>query len=377
MYEIRQAKASDWPAIERFILATYGASARYKGTARWRWQMENTPYAEMAEGCLPSWIALHRGTVVGQISLQQGQLWMGERSENIGWIVDVMIDPAHRGAGLGHRIYAAIRDSGQTLVTLTMAEATRRMAQRLDCITLPPVKQFLRIERLSSRTVAAFVLARTENRQSLRRIGRLFVASRIGPWLLSRTASLTLRLLHPRDVLDQLQPDIVEPQFLNFAAIERITATMRTKISAMFDRSPAFCTWRFDAAPDLNYHRAERISDGQTIGMIVWRLPIEDEMNIGTIVDILADPDDTETIQRLIAHAAARMADSCDGIVAGASHPAFIAAFARAGFFAPRLHHPTVVGSSRDTLARYATISGDWHMTKADHDWDQVHPIDH
>lgn len=377
MYEIRQVEPGDWPAIQRFVDATYGASAPYKSAERWQWQMARAPYATDPDSKLPSWIALHAGEVVGQISLQPARLWTGDRSEDAGWIVDVMIDPRHRGAGLGHRIYGAMRDTGRTLVTLTMAEATRRMAERLGCITLPPVDHLVRIERLSARTVAAFVLDRTERRPWLRRPGRLIAASRLCSNLLAALVTVIARLLFIPSRQPQIEPDVFEVECFAPDAIETIAGAMRARLPAMFDRSAAFCNWRFDQAPDLTYRRAQRLCDGKPVGLIIWRLPEPVEPNIGTLVDILADPDDSETIEILASHALAQMDGCCDAVVAGASHPAFIGPLKRLGFFTMRRHRPTIVSSSPETLSRLAAVKDAWHMSKADHDWDQIHPLDH
>ncbi len=377
MYEIRQTELSDWKAIERFVAATYGASAPYKGAARWRWQMVDTPYFIASESRPHSWIALHAGEVVGQISLQDAQLWIGQHSEDVGWIVDVMIHPEHRGQGLGHKIYRAIHDTGKTMITLTMAEATRRMAERLGCITLAPVDHLVRIERLSAKTVRSLVLARTEIRPSLRKLGRIFSATRFGPALLGMVATVVARLLSAAARPVQIEPDVVDIERFLPEFLDNITTDMRAKLPAMFDRSPQFCAWRFDAVPDLVYGRAQRIRDGKPVGMVVWRLPQRDELSVGTIVDILVDPDDNETIEILVSHALARMSGSCDTVVAGSSHPSFKAGLARMGFFTMRQHRPTVVSNSPRVLELFEKLNTCVHMSKADHDWDQIHAVDH
>ena len=104
MIDIRQAAWDDWPAIAAFVAANYGADAAYKHEARWNWQMRSAPFALTGDDRPPSWIAVEGGEVVGQISLQPARLHLDDMTRiEMGWIVDVMVAPAQRGLGLGHR----------------------------------------------------------------------------------------------------------------------------------------------------------------------------------------------------------------------------------------------------------------------------------
>jgi hypothetical protein len=92
-------------------------------------------------------------------------------------------------------------------------------------------------------------------------------------------------------------------------------------------------------------------------------------------VDVFAQPDDTEALDGLLAHGVTVLTPNSDFIEAAASHPAWQKALLRAGFLQTRTMRPTVV--CRDPVLRdeLAGLLNAWHFTKADHDWDQVHPI--
>ncbi len=303
-YEVRQARLEDWPAIARFIAITYGAQAPYKQRARWDWAFLHNPFNQDSDGRVPVWIALHRGEVAGQIALQPGRIWLRGASYEAGWIVDVMVHPEHRGRGVGHLIQQAMKATGRTLVTLTMAEAARRLA-------------------------------------------------------LPRAASGDIRLV------DRIDASVADRLFARAAAA----------IPGLWDRGGTFCRWRFDAEPVLRYNRALLLRGGEAEGQVVWRLPEPMELNVGTLADVLADPADGAAIEALTAHAVSAMAPHCEAIIAGASHPAHIRALRRAGFVTVKTHRPTVVCADPAVLARFAAIGEGWHFTKADHDWDQLHPV--
>ena len=374
-YEVRQACVDDWPLIRTFIDQTYGAGAPFKGRARWDWAFLDTPFARDADGRVPVWIALENGAVAGQIALQPGRVWLDGAPHEAGWIVDVMVHPAHRGRGVGHLIQQAMKETGRTLVTLTMAEATRRMAEKAGCVTLPPVRQMVRIGRLRGRTVTDVLGPILERRARLRAVGRAFNRSGVGPALAARLAAAAAgahRIALPRPTEADIHPiERIDP-----AVADRLFAQQPTAIPGLWDRSGAFCRWRFDAEPVLRYQRALLMRGGTAAGQVVWRLPEPAELPVGTLTDVLADPGDGPAIEALAAYAVHAMAPQCEAIVAGASHPEHLRALRRLGFVAVKTHRPTVISSDPAMLARCAAID-QWHFTKADHDWDQVHPIEH
>lgn len=376
MYEIRQATVADWPLIESFINDCYGAGAYYKREARWSWQFVNTPYKNQEASVVPVWIALHNGNVIGQMALQPAQMRIEGTLEPAGWIVDVMIRHGYRGIGLGHRIHDAIKATGQTLFTLTMAEATRRIAVRADCLTLGPVHQMVRVHRLSTKTVAALIAKRTGSRRHWRKAGRVFNRSWIGPAMvaaiLSGAAGLH-RWTRRRRKYDT-GGSVYDCANFNAESVDALACACAAKIPALFDRSAAFCNWRFNSIPDLIYHRAEYKRDGKVAGLAVWRLPEPIELPVGTLTDIMADPKDHSALAALIEHAVFAMESKCEAIIAGASHPAHIAALSQSGFVTVKIHHPTVVTIDVATREKIERVKDQWHFTKADHDWDQIHP---
>ena len=51
-----------------------------------------------------------------------------------------------------------------------------------------------------------------------------------------------------------------------------------------------------------------------------------------------------------------------------------LAALKAAGYLNTRRLRPTIVRTDPELTARLARHIDDWHFTKGDHDWDQVHP---
>src|SRR5471030_2400126 len=164
---IRRAKIEDAPAIGKFIRAAYAELAPFKGPDRWRWQFVDNPFIRELGDMVPVWIALEGDDVVGQIAVQATEVHIANRVHSGGWIVDVMILPAYRGRKLGHLLYEAVALEIPLLLTLTMALATRRMAERIGAITLGPTRQFTRLIRPRADDIRRYLLQRTAHRERL------------------------------------------------------------------------------------------------------------------------------------------------------------------------------------------------------------------
>src|SRR5436190_8152991 len=135
--DVRQARIADLPAIQDFIQQCYGAEAPFKGEARWRWQYTASPYEPSKDDEAMVWIALNGEEVVGQMGSQPGRLLLDGRPLPVGWNLDLMVRPDHRGLGLAHKIHGAMAATGRTLTTLTMAPASRIVFVRAGALTLP------------------------------------------------------------------------------------------------------------------------------------------------------------------------------------------------------------------------------------------------
>ena len=189
---VRRASVEDMPALLRFVGETYGAGAPYKDRTRHRWQFEESPFKADVSADPTIWLAEDRGRVIGVIGVQDGRLWVGGRAVPAGWIVDVMVHPEARGQGLSHLIHDRIMAERKVLVTLTMAEATRRVAERAGCLTLGPVRQFVLPHKLSARSVTRFLRYKSEfGSAGRRRILGALIATRVGPWSVAALGRLT------------------------------------------------------------------------------------------------------------------------------------------------------------------------------------------
>jgi GNAT superfamily N-acetyltransferase len=374
--EIRRATSLDRPAISVFLNDAYGAAAASKTSARWRWQFCQAPGKPFGELAPSVWIACAGARVVGQIAVQDARAWFAGREIDAGWIVDVMVLPEFRGQGLGHRIHAAVVKERATVVTLTMAAATRRMAERAGCVTLGPTAQFIRPHALSGRTVSRYLSHKIASGTRYRRLFAFLRRVPGGPALLAALARLSVavpRLLRRRSSCLS-QYDVQEVSRFD-AAYDRFWHALRPRFPAIHDRSGESLNWRFCDCPGLAYRKFILTRDGSIRGIVITRVCEAVELPAGIIADMLCDPEDAGALDALIEQARSVLDPVSEYLEAAASTSQYRAALQRAGFRATRIMRPTVVCEDAELKAEIEKNAQGWHFSKGDHDWDQIHPV--
>jgi len=371
---IRRALLSDYPRIAAFIREAYEESAPFKERERWEWQFVNNPYLGSEDGRVPVWIAEVPGKVVGQIAVQAGAIEIDGVTHPAGWIVDVMILPAYRGLGLGHRLYTAVAAECPILVTLTMAEATRRMAERLGAVDLGEVKLYSRLIHLDGRTVQRYLQTRTTYHPRIRMAAnmlcRYFFIHRIlagaGNILLSLRNTLVGRPW-ARNGTHVIPTDRFGPE------IDLLWQRVQADFPVAFTREGKFLNWRFCECPQMRYRLFTAFRDGKTVGYMVLRESEPVELPHGIIVDLVAARQDRSTVEDLVAFALEFFGERVAGVDCATSIPEFGDILRRFGFQSIRTERPNCVTADPAVQERLEKSSTDWLFSKADHDWDQIH----
>jgi GNAT superfamily N-acetyltransferase len=367
--EMRQETLGDYPAIDAFIREAYEDLAPYKAHDRWRWQFVGNPFGKRGSAP-PVWIAFSGDRVVGQIAVQRCGLRAAGRDMAAGWIVDVMILPAFRGHGLGHRLYEGAAKNGLTLVTLTMALATRHMAERLGAIALPTMRQWSRIEAPTGRDVSRYLVARTAYRPNWARAARL--VNRLGA-----SSALAFAARAGAGVRNRLSPPDVAGGYV-FTPVERFDERIDTVWASVQDRfagvprTARHLNWRFGECPQLRYERFQVARAGRILGYLVLRACEPVELRQGVLVDALALDDDEDVWRALVAYTSRRFLGQAASVEAAFSTPAAIRALKRNGFIAGKSYEPTIVCANKATLAELSCVEA-WFFNRGDHDWDQIH----
>jgi GNAT superfamily N-acetyltransferase len=374
---VRKASRSDRPAIARFIEDAYGPRAPYKAAPRWLWQFIDNPFASQQGDEVPIWVAVDGDRVVGQIAVQKGLLQVEGTTFEAGWAVDIMILRSHRGAGIGHRLHDAVAGDVDILMALTMAQASRRMAERHGCVTLADVHQLTRWVRLDSESVRRYLLLRTANHRWALAAARLscsvFQFHRLFPLLANPI--LRLRAFVERWPRRRGATTIVEVERFG-AEIDELWERTRGDYPVIFPRDSRFLNWRFVDCPEPSYRLFVAMHGGRAMGYVVLRRAEPVELPHGIIVDLYASRHDARIVDALVRHSLAFFGESISAVHCGTSVAEFEAVLRKHGFFRTRAHHPTCICRDSALRDRLARLRNDCFLSKGDHDWDQIHVAD-
>ena len=370
---IRRAQADDDDAIQDFVNRTYGSSAQFKRSDRWKWQFLDNPSTSDAQRGASMWLAFSGETVVGQMGVQDCKIIVGEQRYNAGWIVDVMVDAERRGMGIGHSLHTAILAERPILMTLTMAQATRRIAQKAGAITLAPTKQWVRLHGLTPKTVSRFLSYKAQYGTSRKRAIRVFNNSKVGPWGAAVLTKAWTKIVSRKAT--QLDTYTVQEFEAFDTEISEFISKTQADLPAYVERSSTMQTWRYNVIPQIEYKKFIIRKDAEILGCLICRNPENTELPAGIVTDVIAHQNDAKAHDALLELAQTVLNGDCEFLEAAASTPQMSAALKRAGFIATRTMRPTIVCSDKDTRAVFETYLDGWHFTKADHDWDQIHPV--
>jgi peptidoglycan/xylan/chitin deacetylase (PgdA/CDA1 family)/GNAT superfamily N-acetyltransferase len=368
---IRPASLDDFPAIQEFLYTAYGTGASFKTGKRWRWQFIDNPVRIVDDGHIPVWIALCGDKVVGQIAVQPGLFQLGEMVVAGGWIVDVMILPAYRGQGLGHRLYEAVASRVPFLIMLTMAEATRRMATRAGAVTLNRGMQFSRWGRLMPQDVRRHVLQRLGGRARLGRAARVAFGGFFLHHLIAHGANGWTRLRGRLPASDS--GTMIEEIGAFGAETDAFWQDIARHSGALAVRDSAYLNWRFVACPDMRYRCFIARRGTEMAGYSVLRRTGEMEKRQGVIADILVRPGDSGTFRAFVIHAIGVLGPDLASIECVTADLDQARTLRRLGFWRTRVTAGAASAGDGSLRVRVEGFRDHWHFTKGDHDWDQIY----
>lgn len=273
-----QRAADDEEELFRLYQDVFGQDLAEGSRRRWRWQyLENPATAPTGPEI---WVAKDGDTVLGQYASMPVHLWWGGREVQASWGMDVFVNEAARGRGVGAQLFTAWSDHVEVALGLGLTPSSHGLFKKLRYDDVGPVPMFQKV--LDPGAVAR------------RRLG-----STLGT-LAAPVLGAGLALLHPtRGVAhDGLEVRTTDRFGAEFDALwERARASYRMCAR----RDAAYLDWKYRRCPHRQYEVRTAWRGDVLAGFAVSRQEDYRGTRLGWIIDVFADTADHAAKDALLA----------------------------------------------------------------------------
>jgi GNAT superfamily N-acetyltransferase len=342
---VDQYRPEDRAEIDALFRRVFGNAMADASASRWNWQYQSNPNARTPQ----IWIARDGSTIAGQYATMPVKLWVSGREIDASWGMDVMVAPERQRQGLGEILFQTWdRHTGASLV-MVLSVGSHRLFQKLKWPDVGPVPCLVK-------PIAP----------------RAFTRRRWPPFVNS-LASLAARPLVA--ILRSRRSPAISVHDIQ-AFDDRFTALweqLAPKFELAVRRDAAYLQWKYVAVPHIRYDIISAERHGALTGYAVFRHVDESRGRITPLVDVLADPDDAETLTALLVsiERKARAAGS-DKIRAFVMNAAFRRTLRRQGYFPVRSTIELVAKVNAVPVGPgFYADTGRWHVMFGDSDQDR------
>ena len=343
--QIDRYRPQDKPELEALFRRVFGDARADASARRWHWQYLSNPNAREPQ----IWVARDGGSVVGQYATMPVQLAVEGTEVDASWGMDVMVAPDRQRQGLGEKLFQTWdRHTGASL-GMGLSASSHRLFRKLKWPDVGPVPCL--VKPLSPRALQRPRWPRLVN-------GAV--------WPLG---SLAVSVLRERGEVDPAvrKVDHFDPRFTE------LWQRVAPRFALAVRRDAAYLEWKFVERQHIGYSILALDRGGQIHGYVVFRHTDEARARVTSVVDLLADPDDTPTIATLLRSVErdARQAGS-DKIRTFIMNAAFGRAFRKQGYFrvASTVQLVAKINAVPVGPGFYADTSR-WHVTFGDSDQDR------
>jgi len=280
--EICRRTEAERPALEAMYVDVFGQKAADDSRARWRWQYEENP------NCPPEgpeiWVAKENGRVLGQYATMPVRLKVLGRTLRASWGMDVMVGPNLQRKGVGSRLFLYWDRQVEASLGLGLSVSSYTLFKKLDWEDVGPVPCFSAV--LDARALLS------------RRVGGGAAA------LLAPIAHLLLWLVFPKRRTkrgDRVAVGKAEEPF--GADYDALWERVAPAFDFIAERTARYLEWKFRKVPHVAYDVFEARKNGELTGYVVLRATERNGVKLALVVDLLAEPEDKETIGKLLDHA--------------------------------------------------------------------------
>ena len=343
--QIDRYRPEDRPEVDALFRRVFGAARADASARRWHWQYFCNPNAREPQ----IWIARDAGSIVGQYATMPVRLAVGDKEVDASWGMDVMVAPERQRQGLGEKLFQTWdRHTGASL-GMGLSVSSHRLFRKLKwpdmgavpCLVKPLTPRALRRPRWPRAANVA----------------------------MSLLGSIAVPVLRERGPVD---PDVRKIEHFD-ARFTDLWQRVAPRFAFAVRRDAEYLEWKYVDPPHLDYSIVALDRGGRIDGYAVVRHADEARARVTSLVDFLADPEDTLAVEALLRSVErdARHARS-DKIRTFVMNAAFRRALGKRGYFR--------VASTVQLVAKINAVpvepafyldSSRWHVTFGDSDQDR------
>lgn len=340
-------RSEDREATEALYRRVFGPDAADASRLRWDWQYRRNPNSP-AEG--PAiWLAREGPSIVGQYATMPVRLDVRGQEVDGSWGMDVMVAPERQRQGLGEVLFDTWDRHVGAALGLGLSESSHRLFRKLNWPDVGPIP----------------CLVKPLTRRAFRRPNWPMPVNR----LVSAVTHPFVRMVARQRPL-RAETELIRRFGPEFTALwERVAP----KFDLAVRRDAAYLQWKYVWPPHVRYTIAALKDDDGYRGYVVYRHAHEPRGRVTLLVDFLADPDDRDALETLLAWVdrEARAADS-DKIRGFCLHEGYRRTLKRAGYFQVRSTLQLVVKVNAVPLpGDFYKHPERWHVTLGDSDQDR------
>ena len=372
MVTIRRAALADRVALFEFIEQAYSGRWQYKIPERWEWEFLHNPF--LNDGEIPVFIALNEeGKVIGQSCSMMEKVKIGSGIFRVGWGVDNYVLPEYRNQGIASKLQKLNDESNEIFMSLSMAEAPRRIKTKLGAVSLEPVPLYRRYHKytaevINDTVVNRFIKSDNISKRWLSALLKFTYLDRLLRFLIEKR-----NILGDRKLNNYSDPSIELHQVDHFPEeINLLWDRLSPLFHAIIQRDYLHLNWKYVQQPHTNYVRFIARKNQEICGYLVLRKGEPPERRIGIIADLFADPQDAGLIKTLFTTAIFYFwKEKVDEIITATTIPEYQQILSELRFYVTETEIPVMHANIQNESMQTLDGQGRWFFGKSDHDWDQ------
>jgi GNAT superfamily N-acetyltransferase len=344
----RTYASDDLPALRRLWHKAYDAASIPRREAAFRWITEGNPHAP--DGA-PRHLMVDGEQVAGSLGSLPIRLRVADKTLEMHFSHDLLVDPSYRGLGLGKKLVQAVEAGAPALAGgMWMTDACYALHQRVGWSAVTPFQGHRLI--LDARGALR------------RRLGSNAMAAILAP-----AAGAYLRIASRLPA----RPDRPVAEVKAFdSRSDDLFERCAHRLGLVAERHHRYLNWKYVEAPNVTYRRF-LVGEPSVDAYVVTRLQRrEDGHANGLIIDLLADPSSSGAFRSAVAAAVSSLGDEGAEIVyVLTTHPPFRRWLESMGFrLSPRLYTYVITGQRSLPATGDPLDPASWYLTLGDSDGD-------